>query len=51
MQSRQGGRGGVLRPTQAGVLSPEKLHGCLGGQVHRHARQVHGQVPGQANQD
>ena len=51
MQSGQRGRGGLLRPAQAGVLPQAQLRGRLDGQVHRHARRVHGLVPGQADQD
>ena len=49
--SRQRGRGGVLRPSQAGVLSQAQLLGRLYGRVHQHARRLHGLVPGQEDQD
>ena len=51
MQSGQRGRGGVLRPSQAGVLPQAQLRGRLDGRVHRHARRLHGLVPGQEDQD
>ena len=51
MQSGQGGRGGVLRPSQAGVLPQAQLRGRLDGRVHQHAQRLHGLVPGQADQD
>ena len=51
MQSGQRGRGGVLRPSQAGVLPQAQLRGRFDGRVHRHARRLHGLVPGQEDQD
>ena len=51
MQSGQRGRGGVLRPSQAGVLPQEELPGRDDRRVHRDARRVHGLVPRQAHQD
>ena len=36
---------------QAGVPPQARLRGRLDGQVHRHARRLHGLVPGQADQD
>ena len=51
MQSGQRGRGGVLRPSQAGVLPQAQLRGRLDGRVHKHAGRLHGLVPGQENQD
>ena len=47
----QCGRGGVLRPSQAGVLPQEELPGRDDRRVHRDARRVHGLVPRQAHQD
>ena len=49
--SGQRGRGGVLRPSQAGVLPQAQLRGRLDGRVHQHAQRLHGLVPGQADQD
>ena len=49
--SGQRGRGGVLRPSQAGVLPQAQLRGRLDGRVHQHAGRLHGLVPGQADQD
>lgn len=49
--SGQRGRGGVLRPSQAGVLPQAQLRGRLDGRVHQHAQRLHGPVPGQADQD
>ena len=51
MQSGQRGRGGVLRPSQAGVLPQAQLRGRLDGRVHKHAGRLHGLVPGQEDQD
>ena len=51
MQSGQRRRGRVLRPSQAGVLPQAQLRGRLDGRVHRHARRLHGLVPGQEDQD
>lgn len=51
MQSGQRGRGGVLRPSQAGVLPQTQLRGRFDGRVHKHARRLHGLVSGQADQD
>ena len=39
------------RPAQAGVLSQAKLRGRVDGRVRRHARRLHGLVPGQEDQD
>ena len=41
----------VPRPDQAGVLPQARLRGRLDGRVHRHARRLHGLVPGQEDQD
>lgn len=49
--SGQRRRGGLLRPSQAGVLPQAQLRGRLDGLVHRHAGRVHGPVPGQEDQD
>ena len=49
--SGQRGRGGVLRPSQAGVLPQAQLRGRLDGRVHKHAGRLHGLVPGQEDQD
>ena len=49
--SGQRGRGGILRPSQAGVLPQAQLRGRLDGRVHQHAQRLHGLVPGQADQD
>ena len=49
--SGQRGRGGVLRPSQAGVLPQAELRGRLDGRVHKHAGRLHGLVPGQEDQD
>ena len=49
--SGQRGRGGVLRPSQAGVLPQAQLRGRLDERVHQHAQRLHGLVPGQADQD
>ncbi len=51
MQSGQRGSGGVVRPSQAGVLPQEKLRGRFDGRVHRHAGRLHGLVSGRENQD
>ena len=51
MQSGQRGRGGVLRPSQAGVLPQAQLRGRFDGRVHKHAGRLHGLVPGQEDQD
>ena len=51
MQSGQRRRGRVLRPSQAGVLPQAQLRGRFDGRVHRHARRLHGLVPGQEDQD
>ena len=51
MQSGQRRRGGVLRPSQAGVLPQAQLRGRFDGRVHKHAGRLHGLVPGQEDQD
>ena len=51
MQSGQRRRGGVLRPSQAGVLPQTQLRERFDGRVHRHAGRVHGLVSGQEDQD
>ncbi len=51
MQSGQRRRGGVLRPSQAGVLPQAQLRGRLDGRVHKHAGRLHGLVSGQEDQD
>lgn len=43
--------GGVLRPSQAGVLPQARFRGRLVGRAHRHAGRVHGLISGQADQD
>ena len=49
--SGQRRRGGVLRPSQAGVLPQARFRGRLVGRAHRHAGRVHGLISGQADQD